>query len=328
MNHRSLVPLNALRAFEAAGRHLSFIEAANELHVTPAAVSHHIKMLEDFIGTPLFVRRHRSIELTEAGKICLSPLQHGFHQIESIVLRLRSAHNDGPLRVRVGQCFAAKWLLPRLDAFQKRHPDIEIQVSVSSQIYEFRFEEMDVMIRLRAGEFSGFTVEPILTEMVFPVCSPAFLERFGPFHTPQDLLRQPLLHDDNLKTVSTFPTWPMWFRALGIDGVEATGGHRFDSSPMVVDATIESRGISLGRSALVERDLAAGRLVRLFDWTYPTTHDYFIIYSNAALKARKIQLFRDWILSEAANSVVSPLPAPVLTVMRGSDDRAAVRRSH
>ena len=147
---RNFVPLNALRAFETAARHGSFVAAAKELNVTPAAISHHVKVLEDYIGTALFMRRNRSIALTAAGLACFQPLERAFRDIEETAMRLRSSLADGPLRVRVSQCLAAKWLLPRIERFHRAHPEIELQISVSSQIYDFRFDEMDLILRMRA----------------------------------------------------------------------------------------------------------------------------------------------------------------------------------
>lgn len=317
---RSLVPLNALRAFEAAGRHSSFLEAAKELSVSPAAISHHIKVLEDFIGTALFVRRNRSIQLTEAGANCLQTLEQSFQQIETTVLRLRNAYADGPLRVRAAPCFASKWLLPRLDSFRKSNPEIDVQVSISSQIFEFRFDEMDILVRLRSGHFRGFVVEPIMREHVVPVCSPALLEAYGPVHTAADLLRFPLIHDDTLRMIETFPTWTAWFRAAGVPQVpDDLAGHRFfESSPLAVEAAIDGSGLCLGRSAIVERDIEAGRLVPIQISPFPNTHNYFIIYSETAVKARKIRRFRDWILRETRRSPMSGL------LLEDADHLAAV----
>ena len=299
MIKREIVPLNALRAFEAAGRHLSCVEAASELHVTPAAISHHVKMLEDFVGTPLFVRRHRSIEITDAGRSCLDQLRESFTQIESVTQRLRHASRCGPLRVRVASCIASKWLLPRLNGFFRRHPDIEIEVSVSSQIYQFRYAEMDAMVRLRCGDFAGMNVEPFMSEYVAPVCTPDFLRRHGPIRSAADIAGLPLIHDDTLNVIPTFPNWAAWLRRAGVEVQDDLPGHRFDFSPMVLDATLDGRGIALGRSALVVDHLEAGRLVRPFAFDYPVTHDYFLIYPHAAPKLKAIRLFEAWLRDEA-----------------------------
>lgn len=302
MIKREIVPLNALRAFEAAGRHLSFVEAAAELHVTPAAISHHVKMLEDFVGTPLFVRRHRSIEITDAGRSCLDQLRESFQQIESVTQRLRHASRCGPLRVRVASCLASKWLLPRLNDFFARHPEIDLEVSVSSQIYQFRYAEMDALLRLRCGDFNGMNVEPFMTEHVSPVCTPEFLRQHGPIRSAADIARLPLVHDDTLNVIPTFPNWSTWLRQQGVEIGDDLPGHRFDFSPMVLDATLEGRGIALGRSALVADHLAAGRLVRPLGTDYPVTHDYFLIYPHAAPKQKQIQIFQNWLRVQAAET--------------------------
>ena len=300
MPGRSLIPLNASRAFEAAGRHCSFTEAAQELHVTPAAISHHVKLLEEFIGTPLFVRKRRGLDLTDAGRAYMEPLTEAFVSIESVTMRLRHANRDGPLRVRVPPCLASKWLLPRLDAFHERWPDSPVEISVSSQVCDFRFEEMDALLRLRCGNFAGMSVVPILSEHVFPVCSPDFLARHGPVASIEDLLTLPLLHDDNLAVVPTFPDWERWFQAAGLTEVAFLGGHRFDASAMAIEAAIDGRGVALGRSALVADDLAVGLLVRPLAFVHPARHDYFFVYPPAATKAKHIARFRDWLVGEAA----------------------------
>lgn len=299
---RIVVPLNALRAFEAAGRHMSFVSAAKELYVTAAAISHHVKYLEEVLGTPLFMRGHRSLQITEAGRSCLADLTGGFLAIEGAVSRLKAAHRDGPLRVRVPACFASRWLMPRLTAFQSHHPDIELEISVSSQIYSFNFGEMDALLRLRAGDFNAMRTERFLTETIFPVCSPAFLDSHGPIRSPADLLNLPILHDDNLSVIPTVPSWGKWLDFSGVEVTEPLTGHRFDSSSMVIDATVDGRGVSLGRSALVEHELKLGRLVRLFDHDYPVTHDYFMIYPETSPRARQIQVLLDWLRAEAGQS--------------------------
>lgn len=299
MTHRQIVPLNALRAFEAAGRRLSFVDAAEELHVTPAAISHHIKTLEEFVGTPLFIRRHRAIEMTDAGRKFLTPLSQGFQTIEDSAMQLRHANREGPLRVRVASCIASKWLLPKLNSFYRAHPEVELEVTVSSQIYEFRYNEMDALIRLRKGDFTGMNVEPFLTEYVMAVCTPEFLRANGPVEGVADLVRLRLLHDDNLKVIPTYPDWHRWLEAAGVKVAEELPGHRFDSSSMVLDATLEGRGVALARSALVARDLEAGKLVRLCDFVYPVTHDYFLVYPNSTPKIRQVRTLLNWLLAEA-----------------------------
>lgn len=307
MNPRIVVPLNALRAFEAAGRHMSFVAAAKELHVTPAAISHHVKQLEETLGTPLFLRGHRSLQITEAGRTCLQELTAGFVAIENTVTRLKAAHRHGPLRIRVPPCFASKWLMPRLSQFQSRHPKIELEVTVSSQIYTFNFGEMDAILRLRSGDFKGMRTEQFLTERINPVCSPEFLVRFGPLRSPADLLSVPLIHDDNLSVIPTVPTWTRWLEHFGVAPGGPIPGHRFDSSSMVLDATMQGRGVCLGRSALVEQELRHGRLVRLFDLEYPVTHDYYVIYPETSPRARQIKILLDWLRAEAAQEQPAPL---------------------
>jgi LysR family glycine cleavage system transcriptional activator len=214
-------------------------------------------------------------------------------------MQLRGASRCGPLRVRVAACFASKWLLPKLNSFYRAHPDVELEVTVSSQIYEFRYNEMDALIRLRKGDFSGMNVQPFLAEHVTAVCTPEFLHANGPVNKVSDILGLPLIHDDNLNVIPTFPDWHRWLEAAGVTVKGELTGHRFDSSSMVLDATLEGRGVALARSALYARDLEAGRLVRLTDFVYPVTHDYYIVYPNSPPKLKQIQQLHRWLRSEA-----------------------------
>ena len=294
MSRRS-VPLNGLRAFEAAARHLSFAKGADELHVTPAAISQQIRSLEEFLGQPLFIRGSRGIELSLAGKACLPHLQSAFDQIDFAVSSACTVGESRPLTIRASPCVATKWLLPRLPEFQAAFPDIEIAVSASSQIQEFRPSEMDMILRVRCGTFNGLTTERVLTESVFPVCSPTLRERI-PLDSPADLERHTLLHDDTMAKVETFPDWARWLDFAGVPQLATTRGHRFSLSTLAIDATVGGRGVALGRSALVEPDLDEGRLVRPFDLHYPVTHDYFLIYPKDSPNIEPMMAFRDWVI--------------------------------
>lgn len=296
MTRRS-VPLNGLRAFEAAARHLSFAKGADELHVTPAAISQQIRSLEDFLGQTLFIRSSRGIELSLAGKACLPHLQSAFDQIDFAVSAACTVGESRPLTIRAAPCLATKWLLPRLPEFQRAYPDIEIAISASSQIYEFRPNEMDMILRVRKGSFGGLTAERVLTESVFPVCSPQVLET-NPLDRLEDLQHHTLLHDDTMIKVETFPDWARWLDFAGVPHLAHTRGHRFSLSTLAIEATIGGRGVHLGRSPLVEPDLAEGRLVRPFDLRYPITHDYFLIYPRESPNIGPMMAFRDWVIDQ------------------------------
>lgn len=297
MRRRS-IPLKGLRAFEAAGRHLNFATAADELGVTPSAISHQVRALEEHLGEALFVRGPRGVELSPIGRACLRPLRNAFDQIESVMNTATTYRDSRALTIRVSPCVASRWLMPRLPRFQAMYPDIEISISASSQIFEFRAEEADAIFRLRHGSFENLQVDRVLTEEVFPVCSPEVAQHG--IETTSDLVNHTLLHDDNLATVDTVPDWARWLEFAGVRGIDAQRGHRFSQSAAAIEATIVGRGVCLGRSALVEDDIQAGKLRRLFDIRYPARHDYCLIYPKEAEKKKELMAFRDWLLAEGA----------------------------
>ncbi len=297
MRRRS-IPFNGLRAFEAAARHLNFATAADELGVTPSAISHQVRALEDQLGEALFVRGHRGVELSPTGRACLRPLRNAFDQIEGVMNTATTYRDSRALTIRVSPCVASRWLMPRLPRFQAMYPDIEISISASSQIFEFREEEVDAIFRLRHGNFEDLQVDRVLTEEVYPVCSPELARHR--IESPSDLVNHTLLHDDNLATVDTVPDWSRWLEFAGVRGIDAQRGHRFSQSNAAIEATIVGRGICLGRSALVEDEIQAGRLLRLFDIRYPARHDYCLIYPKESDKKKELMAFRDWVLAEGA----------------------------
>ncbi len=194
---RRLPPLNALRSYEAAARHLSFTKAAGELGVTPAAVSHQVKMLEDYIGVALFERINRQLVLTSAGEACLPCIQTAFEGLAAAVGTISVAGRSGVLSVSVAPSFAGKWLLPRLERFKIEHPDIDVRVDASMKLVDFASGEVDLAIRYGAGRYSGLVAERLISEAVTPVCSPKLLEGRNPLRTPDDIRFHALLHDDS-----------------------------------------------------------------------------------------------------------------------------------
>lgn len=297
---RRLPPLNALRAFEAAARHLSFAKAAEELSVTPAAISHQIKGLEDYLGVKLFRRAKRAIWLTEAGQACLPDLREGFDRLAAGIDRLRDLDESGVVTVSAPPSFAGKWLVPRLDRFRAAHPDIDVRVDASVQLVDFVRDDVDIGVRYGAGNYPGLESELLMCEEVFPVCSPALLGGATPLSSPADLRAQTLLHEDQGQYDDTFPDWRMWLLAAGAHDVDPTRGPRFSSSELVTQAAIDGQGIALGRSVVVAGDLAAGRLVQPFALTYPVSFGYHVALPAIALERAKVAAFRDWIMAEAA----------------------------
>jgi LysR family transcriptional regulator, glycine cleavage system transcriptional activator len=297
---RRLPPLNALRSYEAAARHLSFTRAAGELGVTPAAVSHQVKMLEDHLGVALFQRVNRQLVLTEAGGACLPGIRAAFEGLSTAIDSISVAGRSGVLTVSVAPSFASKWLLPRLERFKAVHPDIDVRVSASMQLVDFAGGEIDVAIRYGSGRYPGLASERLINEAVIPVCSPKLLEGPNPPRTPADVRSHTLLHDDSPDDDASCPTWEMWLKAAGVEGVDATRGPRFNQSSLVLEAAVLGHGIALAKSTIAAADLAAGRVVAPFELTLPLSLAYYVVYPESKSVMPKVGVFLRWLREEVA----------------------------
>ena len=295
---RKLPPLNSLRTFEVVARHGSFTKAAAELLVTPAAVGQQVRLLEDFMGVALFRRESRALVLTPAGEACLPGIREGFAQLVAAVSQAKPRTNDTRLTISVAPSFAAKWLLPRLDSFEQRHPEIDVHVNASMPLVDLHDGSVDLAIRYGAGQYPGHVVERLLGEEVIPVCSPTLLAGERPLRRPEDLAQHSLLHDDSPDNDPSCPTWPMWLRAAGVQGVDASRGPRFSQSSLVLEAAVLGRGIALAKSAIAAADLTAGRVVRLFEMSVPLVFAYYLVYPQSATRAAKVQEFRAWLFEQ------------------------------
>jgi LysR family transcriptional regulator, glycine cleavage system transcriptional activator len=294
-----LPPLSALRAFEAAARLNSFSRAADELAVTPAAISHQIHALEADLGVRLFNRLSRSVELTASARLLLPGLSEAFAGIQASVRRLR-AHNDtGTLTVTASPSLAAKWLVPRLHRFQEQNPDIDVRISATDNVVDLSKGDFDLGIRYGTGRYSGLAVELLLNNEVFPACSPRLLERGPPLRVPADLLHHALIHDQATDRDPLAPTWAMWLKAAGVAGTPTLTGLTFSVGYMAVDAAIAGHGVALAYSTIAAADIAAGRLVRLFSLALPDLFAYYIATAPGALERPKVRAFRDWLRHEA-----------------------------
>lgn len=296
---RQLPPLNSLRAFEVAARHMSISLAAQELRVTPAAISHQIRLLEDHVGLPVFVRNGRGLALTDAGAAGLRDLREGFARLCAAMDAIDSLGEAGVLSVSVAPSFASKWLLPRLEIFQRAHPEIDVHVSASMQITDFVKDGTDIAIRYGAGRYSDLSVERLLTESVVPVCSPEYLKQNGPFYAPSDLVEATLLHDDSPDNDPSCPNWEMWLGAAGAINIDSSRGPRFNQSSLVIEAATLGRGVALAKTALAQRDLRQGRLVQPFSSAMKVDFAYYIVAPRAKLNLPKVSYFIDWLRREA-----------------------------
>ena len=289
---RWLPSLNGLRAFEAAARHQSFTRAAEELSVTQTAVSHRIRTLEERLGLKLFDRRGPALRLTNAANNYLPSVRSAFDELYDATERLMGRDGDATLTVSTLTTFAAKWLVPRLGGFQDLHPEISVRITTSMASVDFDRDDVDVAIRYGRGDWPGLRVDRLIREDIFPVCSPKLLAGPHPLGRPADLASHTLLH-----VVGFREDWQVWLTAANVDGVDPSSGLRFDLIVNALQAAIDGLGVALGRTALVEGDLAAGRLVAPFDISLPIEAAYYVVAPERTADLPRIAAFREWLIN-------------------------------
>lgn len=307
-----LPPLNALRAFEAAGRRASMSSAAEELSVTPAAVSHQIKTLEDYFGVPLFHRAVRSIRLTDQGAALLPYLTEGLELWAEGCGKLANLDEEAPLIISSAPVFAGKWLVRRLVEFNALYPDISVRLDGTLSVVDFTKDGVDAAIRFGTGPYTDLHAERLVHEDVTPVCSPALLKGARPLRTPADLAGHTLIHVDWL-SAGTQPDWAMWLQTAGAGDVDATKGPVVTSDSLAVEAAANGAGVALVSEFLVREDLKAGRLVHPFDLVLPSQHWYWFVTPKAHLERPKVRAFRDWLVAAIGSDPSDPdikEPAP------------------
>ena len=301
--NRPMPPLNALRAFEAAARHLSLTKASHELNVTAGALSHQIRGLEEMLGVKLFERRVRSIALTSAGKLLYPGLQTGFMQIRDAVAGLDRGGDERVLVVSTPPGFTAKWLAPRLYRFAQAYPDIDARISSSFGLANFTTDGIDLAIRNLPAEPAPdpeLAYEKLLDITVVPVCSPRLLAAHGAARTAKALARLPLVHDDTLINRAEVPTWTDWFRKAGVADPDVSRGLRFNSADHALDAAGEGAGVLLAHSVLAYDELRTGRLVIPVDLTLDTGRAYHVVWAKRRRQTARVDAFRTWIRQEIA----------------------------
>ena len=293
--------LRSLRAFDAAARHLSFTKAAAEMNVTPAAISHQIRELEDQIGASLFTRTSRSMSLTREGDILLAASTEAIDHLSAALQRIRKLKNHKQLRISASPSIAAKWLVPRLDRFLAEMPGADVRVDVSASIIDFERDDIDVAIRFGEGKYPGLKAELLFHDHVFPVCSPKLMQGPHALKTPRDLLKHQLIHLDWEAQGLPWPNWRMWMLAAGIREFDDTAGLHFGQTSLAVQAAIDGQGIALGDSNLVADDLAAGRLVKPFELSLkaPPQFAYWVLSPKDMSDTPMVKAFRDWVMKEA-----------------------------
>ncbi|PVX81195.1 transcriptional regulator GcvA [Paraburkholderia unamae] len=292
-----LPPLNALRAFEAAGRLGSFKEAAAELHVTPGAVSQHVRLLEAWLGAPLFDRQNRRVALTPAAQAYLEAIGPLFEQLAQATARYGVPQTASrTLSVNAPATFTLRWLVPRLAKFRAGHPDVEVKVETSNGPLESLSEEHDIIIRGGPDTFYGYAMRPFLTEERLPVCSPALLQR-APLRSPGDLRQHTLLHTSSLPRL-----WPDWLASARLADLRPAAALTFDHFYLTLQAAIDGIGVAMGPTALVADDLAAGRLVTPFAGPRLPSRSYCTYVPDEKSGDGLIERFRSWLEREGAGS--------------------------
>jgi len=307
-----LPPLNALRAFEAAARYLSFKRAGRELHVTPGAVSHQVRQLEESLGVPLFRRLTRALELTPEGHALLPKVQEGLRSLAQAVERVRVHGAAQAITVLAPPHFAARWLVPRLARFAERHPGLDLHIASRPAMIDGRSgakrdpgpeagdRDPVVMVRFGDGRYAGARVDRVFSAVYVPVCSPRLLRGAHPLRGPADLRHHKLLHDDTVSEEGARPSWSAWLDAAGVKDIDAGRGTHFTDASLSLEAAIEGLGVALAMKPLVRGEVEAGRLAIPFDLTTPTIYAYYLVTPESGPHAEAVTAFRGWMLEESA----------------------------
>ncbi|MEN9855073.1 MAG: hypothetical protein RL186_1002 [Pseudomonadota bacterium] len=295
-------PLNALRAFEAAARRLSFTKAAEDLDVTPGAISQQVKILEDFVGQPLFRRLGRAVELTDSARAAMPLLREAFERVDDAVRQMRLPLRRERVSVSVAQSFASKWLVPRMERYQNAHPNVQVWISADMNLVDFAYADVDLAIRYGPGFYEGVMCEKLMAEEVLPVCSPDLIASGKKLQSPEDLVGHTLLHDVGQDHDPSCPDWPMWLAARNIKGANSNQGLRFNQSALVIDAAASGRGVALAKRAIAAADLQSGRLIAPFSEAGDKVgFAYWLVRPKGRTMTPALHSFLEWIKDEASS---------------------------
>lgn len=298
MGIKRLPSLDSLRVFEAAARHLSLTKASAELHVTQSAVSHRIQALEAELGHKLFRRYTRRLELTSEGVTLSAGLTRGLAEITRALDSLDGRAAVNTINVSVLPSFATRWLVPRLPRFRQQHPEIEVRIAAEEELADLRAGRVDLAVRFGTGRYPGLHVVRLMSDSIFPVCSPRLLAELGPVAAPRDLARFTLLHDDVAENDSSGTGWRTWLSHFGITDLSLSEGPRFNQAGLTLEAAASGMGIAMARKSLVAGDFEAGRLVRALPYEAPTAYAYYLVCLPENANRRGLSRFRDWLIGE------------------------------
>ena len=295
----------ALRTFEAAARHLNFTRAADELGLTPAAVSHQIKEIEDQLDLVPFTRTCRTIRLTDAGYVLLDASVDALDLLNRAVSRARKmTRGTALLKVTLDAQFATKWLMRRVDDFRTQKPGIELRFDITYDVRDFDLDDVDVGIRFGTGKYPGLITHRLFENIIIPVCSPALLASGPPLKEPRDLFNHTLAHIEWSRQGVTWPNWRMWMQAAGVDDFDDSRTLVFGSSTDATQAALDGNAVALADFAMVANDLSQGRLVRPFELGIKVAPEfaYFLVYPETAKDDARVIAFREWLLDEVAKT--------------------------
>ena len=295
MNQR-LPSLNALRAFDAAARHMSFQAAAKELHVTPAALSYQIRQLEEGLDLKLFTRLNRAVELTQEGKLIRPYIREGFAQFAEAIQRLNRKRTSNVLNISAGPALTSKILAPRLHDFVLKFPEIDARISATLGLVDLKHQEFDIAIRFGKGDYEGCTSVKLFDEYVIPLCSPSLLEGPNGIREPQDLTKHTLIYDDTHINQIEIANWETWLKAAGKEGLIANSSLHFNSADHALDAAAAGAGIVLGRELLAKGDINAKRLVAPFKLKLKTEFSFYAVFLENRADESNIKRFCDWLI--------------------------------
>src|SRR5215213_5222140 len=300
MTRRRLPPLKAVRAFEAAARHRRFEQAGAELGVTAGAIAQQVKILETWLGLPLFRRLPaKGVALTAAGERYAASARDLLDGLADATARLLRQDGDATLTVSTVPSLAANWFIPRLGSLRRLHPQLDVRVQIAPGLTDFAREEVDVAIRSGHGRYPGLRVDFLMDESFFPVCSAALLgDPERPLREPADLKHHTLLHEEAEPTFHGSVSWAQWLEAVGASGIEVARGPRFSHTFLALQAAASGQGVALATSVLIGGELEAGRLVRPFAEEVKGPHSYYLVCPEATAGRSNVAAFREWLLAE------------------------------
>lgn len=307
-------PLNALKAFESAARHMSLKRAAQELSVTPAAISHQVKALEDYLGIKLFRRLNRALELTPAARAALPKLRDGFDSLAQAVAAMRPHADSGQVTVSAPPSLGTRWMMPRLHRFLAAHPEIDVRISARMRQVSRSgrnaaaeratignwLEDSDIAILYGHGDYPGFRADKLLGLTIAPICSPQLLHGEHPLERPQDLNDHTLLHDDTGTKYDGAAFWDVWLKAAGVSDVDTSRGSHFSHAVLALEAASDALGVVVTFPVLASAEISTGRLVLPFELRVPLQSAYYLVCGENAASRPAVMAFRDWLLGEAA----------------------------